>query len=126
MMRVRAGEVSQPLMSRSMKLVLAAHPVPVPPVNRSYDLVIENLSFRLLTAQEPCARRLLSPSAVHTLDILAGPFPPREVSHVPMFNEGVVLTPRFIDKMLTHDVAAQQGECAAIRRPTKLARYFSE
>lgn len=126
MMRVRAGEVSQPLMSRAMKLILNAHPVPVPLQNRSYDLVVENLPFRLLTAQEPCARRMLAPGAVHTFDILAGPFPPMEVSSVPMFNEGVVLTPRFIDKMLTHDVAARHGECASIRRPTKLARFFSE
>jgi CheY-like chemotaxis protein len=126
MMRVRAGEVVQPLMSRALRLSISGTEVPTPPVNRSYDLVIENLPFRLLTALEPCAKRMLAPDAVHTLDILAGPFPPREVSSIPIFNEGVVLTPRFIEKMMAHYVSAQQGECAAIRRPTTLARYFSE
>lgn len=126
MMRVRAGEVEQPLMSRALRLSIATPPVPTPPANRSYDLVIENLPFRLLTALEPCAKRMVAPGAVRTHDILAAPFPPKEVSSVPIFNEGVVLTPRFIEKMLSHDVAAQQGECAAIRRPTKLARYFNE
>jgi len=125
MMQVRAGEVMQPLMSRSLHLSISTPPVPTPPVNRSYDLVIENLPFRLLTALEPCARTMMAPGAVHSLDILAGPFPPKEISSVPIFNEGVVMTPRFIEKMLSHDVAAQQGECAAIRRPTRLARYFN-
>ncbi len=126
MMRARAGEVAQPLMSRSFRLITSGQMVPVPATSRSYDLVIENLSFRLLTAIEACPKRILAPSAVHALDILAAPFPPFEVSSVPMFNEGVVLTPRFIEKMLTHDVAARHGECAAIRRPTRLARFFGE
>jgi hypothetical protein len=125
MIRVRAGEVVQPLMSRALHRTISTAPVPVPEVNRSFDLVIENLPFRLMTAVEPCAKRMLTPEAVHTLDILAGPFPPREISTVPIFNEGVVMTPRFIEKMLTHDVALHQGECVAARRPTKLARYFN-
>ena len=125
MIRVRAGEVVQPLMSRALHRTLSAAPVPVPEINRSFDLVSENLPFRLMTAVEPCAKRMLTPEAVLTLDILAGPFPPREISNMPIFNEGVVMTPRFIEKMLTHDVALQQGECVAVRRPTKLARYFN-
>jgi phosphoserine phosphatase RsbU/P len=125
MLRVRAGEVVQPLMSRALRLSISTPSVPTPPVNRSYDLVIENLPFCLLTSLEPCARRMLAPGAVHTLDILARPFPAREISLVPIFNEGVVMTPRFIEKMLAHYVAAQQGECASIRRPTKLAQYFN-
>lgn len=126
MMKVRMGEVAHPLMSRAMKILIGSEPVPVPPVNRSYDLVIENLSFRLMTAQEPCVKRMLAPESVHALDILAGPFPPMSVTSVAMFNEGVVLTPRFIEKMRTHDIAARHGECAAVRRPTQIARYFSE
>ncbi|MFT3867359.1 MAG: response regulator transcription factor [Nibricoccus sp.] len=125
MMRVRAGEVAQPLMSRAIRLDVSSPPLPVPTTNRSYDLLIENLPFCLLTAMAPCERRLLAPGSVNALDILAGPFPPSSVSMIPMFNEGVVLTPRFIEKMLTHDVAARHGECAAIRRPTKLALHFS-
>jgi len=125
-MRMRVGEVAQPLMSRSTKLGVASQPVPIPPVNRSYDLLIENLPFRLLTVLEPCVERMLAPGAVFALDVLAGPFPPPSVSVVPMFHKGVVMTPRYIDKMLTHDVAARHGECAAVRRPTRLARYFSE
>jgi hypothetical protein len=125
MMKVRAGEVIQPLMSRANRLEIANPPLPVPAVNRSYDLLIENLPFCLLTAMEACERRLLAPGAVKPLDVLAGPFPPASVSMIPMFHEGVVLTPRFIDKMLTHDVAARHGECASVRRPTKLAQYFS-
>lgn len=125
MMRVRAGEVAQPLMSRAIRLDISSPPLPVPAENRSYDLVIENLPFCLLTSMEPCEKRLLAPGAVKALDILAAPFPPSSVSMIPMFNEGVVLTPRFIEKMLTHDIAARHGECAAIRRPTTLALHFS-
>lgn len=125
MLRVRAGEVVQPLMSRALRLSISTPPVPTPSVNRSYDLVIENLPFRLLTALEPCIKQMMTPGAVHALDYLAGPFPPKEMSSVPIFNEGVVMTPRFIEKLLSHDVAVQQGECVAIRRPTKLARYFN-
>jgi hypothetical protein len=125
MIRVRAGEVVQPLMSRALRRSISTAPVPVPETNRSFDLVIEDLPFRLLTVIEPCAKRMLSPEAVHVLDILASPFPPREISPTPIFNEGVVMTPRFLEKMLTHDVALQQGDCAAVRRPTKLARYFN-
>jgi len=125
MYKVRAGEVMQPLMSRALRRAISMNAVPVPEVNRSYDLVIESLPFRLMTVVEPCPKRLLAPDAVHTLDILAGPFPPREISSVPIFNAGVVMTPRFLQKMLSHDVAVQQGECASVRRPTKLARYFN-
>jgi DNA-binding response OmpR family regulator len=125
LMRVRAGEVVQPLMSRALRMSFSNTEMPTPTVNRSYDLVIENLSFRLMTSLEPCARRVLAPNAVRPLDILAGPFPPREISLIPIFNEGVVLTPRFIEKMLAHYVAAQQTECAAIHRPTNLAHYFN-
>ena len=125
MIRVRAGEVGQPLMSRASRRSISNPPVPVPEVNRSYDLVIDNLPFRLMTVIEPCVKRMLAPAAVHTIDILAGQFPPREVSSVPIFNEGVIMTPRFIEKMLSHDVAQQLGECVAVRRPSKLARYFN-
>ncbi|MBK9991205.1 MAG: response regulator transcription factor [Verrucomicrobia bacterium] len=125
MLRVRAGEVVQPLISRALRLSISTPPVPTPAVNRSYDLVIENLPFRLLTALEPCTKQMMTPGAVHALDYLAGPFPPKEMSSVPIFNEGVVMTPRFIEKLLSHDVAVQQGECVAVRRPTKLARYFN-
>jgi len=126
MMRVRAGEMEQPLISRAIRLANPGGQVPVPLPNRSYDLVIENLPFCLLTSKEECPKQMLAPGGVRMFDILAGPFPPQSVSLIPMFNAGVVLTPRFIDKMLTHDIAARHGECAAIRRPSKLARFFSE
>jgi CheY-like chemotaxis protein len=124
-LQVRAGEISQPLMSRAMRLPLTFAPVPIPSVIRSYDLVIENLGFRLMIAVERCAKRQLEPNEVHQLDILAEPFPPKEISSVPILNEGVVLTARFIEKMLANEVAVQQGQCAVVRRPTKLARYFN-
>ncbi|MFT3780837.1 MAG: response regulator transcription factor [Nibricoccus sp.] len=123
-LRVRVGEVVQPLMTQAMRYTVASQPIPLPEVARSYDLMIENLPFRAMMAIDNCPKRMVAPAAVHTLDILAGPFPPPEVSLVPMFNEGVVLTPRFIEKMLTHDVAAYHGECASIRRLTRVARYF--
>ena len=125
MIRLRAGDAVQPLMSRALRLSISTPAVPVPPEIRSYDLVVENLPFRLMIVVEPCGKSMLTPEAVHTLDILAGPFPPREISSVPIFNEGVVMTPRFIEKMLSHDVAQHQGECVAVRRPTKLTRYFN-
>jgi hypothetical protein len=125
MLKVRVGEVLQPLMSRAMRLSGVASNFPLPAEARSYDLVIENLPFRLMFTNESCVRRTVIPGAVHALDILAGQFPPREISSVPIFNEGVVMTNRFIEKMLTHDVALQQGECVSLRRPTKLARYFN-
>jgi CheY-like chemotaxis protein len=125
MIRARAGEPLQPLMSRALRRSISTAAVPVPPEIRSYDLVVENLPFRLMIVVEPCAKLMLTPEAVHTLDILAGPFPPREISSVPIFNEGVVMTPRFIEKLLSHDVALQQGDCVTVRRPTKLSRYFN-
>jgi sigma-B regulation protein RsbU (phosphoserine phosphatase) len=109
-----------------LRLSISTTAVPTPSVIRSYDLAIENQPFRLMTAVESCVKRMLAPEAVHTLDILAGPFPPKEISSVPIFNEGVVMTPRFLQKMLSHDVALQHGECAAVRRPTKLAKYFND
>jgi len=125
MIRARAGDAVQPLMSRALRLSISTPTVPVPSEIRSYDLVVESLPFRLMVATEPCGKRMLTPEAVHLLDILAGPFPPREISSVPIFNEGVVMTPRFIEKLLSHDVALHQGECVAVRRPTKLSRYFN-
>jgi len=125
MLTVRVGEVVHPLMTRGTRLWTLPAPVPLPYPLKSYDLLIENLPFRLSLSTEPCPKKLLSPEGVRVLDILAGPFPPREISPMPMFNAGVLMTPRFIEKMLTHDVAVQQGDCALIRRPTKFARYFN-
>lgn len=124
-LRPRAGDIVQPLMSRAARLQLSKLPVPLHSSDRSFDLIIENLPFKLILSKEACAKRLLSPPAVQALDVLAGPFPPREISSVPMFNEGVVMTPRFLDKMMTHDLALQQGECVSLRRPSRLARHFN-
>jgi hypothetical protein len=120
----RAGGVHQPLMSRALRPGNMLTPMTLPDMHRSYDLVIENQPCSFVIATEPCPRHQLTPEAVRELDVLAGPFPPLEHSEVPMFKEGVVLTPHFIDKMLTHDMAAKLGECVALRRPTRLARYF--
>ena len=77
-----------------------------------------------ITEDMKSAMRAGEKERLGTIRMLQAAIKQREVDERVTLDDALVLA--VIEKMLTHDVAARHGECAAIRRPTKLARYFSE
>ncbi|MGC4073116.1 MAG: response regulator [Nibricoccus sp.] len=121
----RSGGVQHPLMSRTVKVETSSLFPPLPSDSKSYDLVIEGEAVQLILAVHECPLLERSPSALRELDVLAEQFPAREVSEVPMFMSGVVLTPRFIEKLVYHVETSQLGELVRVRRPSEMAQFFN-
>ncbi len=121
----RGGGVFHPLMSRTVKVDSRNMIPPLPQDSRSYDLVIEGEDVQLILAQNDCPLLQLAPHSLRELDVLSQPFPSRAVSEVPMFMEGMVLTPRFIEKLVYHVETSQIDELVKVRRPPGLAQHFN-
>jgi sigma-B regulation protein RsbU (phosphoserine phosphatase) len=121
----RSGGVQHPLMSRTVKVETSSAFPPLPPESKSYDLVIEGEAVQLILAMHECPALELAPASLRELDVLAEQFPSRAVSEIPMFMNGVVLTPRFIEKLVYHVETSQVGELVRVRRPSGMAQYFN-
>ena len=121
----RSGGVQHPLMSRTVKVETSSAIPPLPPDSKSYDLVIEGEAVQLILAMHDCPARELAPASLRELDLLAEQYPSRAVSEIPIFMSGVVLTPRFIEKLVSHDESSRMGELVRVRRPSVMAQYFN-
>ena len=121
----RSGGVQHPLMSRTVKVETSSMFPLLPPDSRSYDLVIEGEAVQLIVAVHECPARELAPASLRELDVLADQFPSKAASGIPIFMSGVVLTPRFIEKLVSHDESSQLGELVRVRRPSVMAQYFN-
>jgi hypothetical protein len=121
----RGGGVHHPLMSRTVKVDTRNMFPALPADSRSYDLVIEGEDVQLILAQHDCPLLELKPPALRELDVLAQPFPSKALSEVPMFMEGMVLTPRFIEKLIYHVETSEIEEPVKVRRPSGMAQYFN-
>jgi len=119
------GGVQHPLMSRTVKVDTRNMFPALPPDSKSYDLVIEGEAAQLILSHHDCPVLELVPGALRELDVLAEPFPPKAVSEIPMFMEGMVLTPRFIEKLVFHVETSQVAEQVKVRRPSGMAQYFN-
>ncbi len=121
----RSGGVQHPLMSRTVKVETSSAFPPLPVDSKSYDLVIEGEAVQLILAMHECPSLELAPGSLRELDVLAEQFPSRAVSEIPMFMNGVVLTPRFIEKLVYHVETSQVGELVRVRRPSGMAQHFN-
>jgi DNA-binding response OmpR family regulator len=121
----RGGGVHHPLMSRTVKVDTRNMFPALPADSRSYDLVIEGEDVQLILAQHDCPLLELAPPSLRELDVLAQPFPSKALSEVPMFMEGMVLTPRFIEKLIYHVETSEIEEPVKVRRPSGMAQYFN-
>ncbi len=124
-MFVGAGaEVSQPLPPRA-RLVEAETSLPaLPSARQAFILQIEGVEARLLIVRQYCASRRRAVESLSEGDVLAEPFPRHESSEVPIFNAGVALTPRFLDKLNFHVEKIQVGTGVEVFRPSPLADFF--
>ena len=57
-------------------------------------------------------------------DILAESYPPPSRTEVPIFKEGVAMTPRFIEKLVDQMEVEPADWTLAIYRPSPLAKFF--
>ncbi len=121
----RGGEILHPLMPRSQGLGKWRALPPLSPDCKSYDCVADGQEFRLCIGTNAGAKLLLLPSQIEELDVLSEQFPSNSVSAVPLFNGGVVLTPRFIDRIAHHAEHTGNKQSVSVFRPSPLARYFS-
>lgn len=122
---IRGDIARQPMMSRTAKVDTFNPLPPFPPETKVYDLIVDGTSVRLLLVAQPCPVQALPATAVRELDLLAEPFPPKEISMVPMLPEGEVFTPRFIEKLVHHVETSQIDAPVKVHRPTPFTHYFS-
>lgn len=89
-----------------------------------HELIVESEPLRLALHAHRCPVRAIPPENARMFDILDAPFPLPEVSEVPIFNAGSVLTSRFVDKLAAF---ADEGDASGnihVRRPSPLSVFF--
>lgn len=124
-LQARGETVRTPFATRAQELGLWADPVPAPPEMDFYEIAIEGFPFVLGVAAVPDARLESNPANLEEFDLLAEPFPATDVSAVPLFNDGVILNGRYIDRIASHAEHIQYQKKIPVWRPTPLGRHFS-
>ena len=124
-LHARGAEVLLPLPARAQGLGLWRGMPPLPMENKSYDLTVDAQALRLNLSVNSGAKQSLMPDLLEELDVLADPYPKRDTSAVALFNEGVVLTPRFIDRIAYHAEHTRDLNLISVYRPSAVARFFS-
>jgi phosphoserine phosphatase RsbU/P len=125
-LQARGHIVIVPLMPRSQSLGIWRALPPLPPDCRSFTCMVDGQPITLFLGQSTGAKLSVLPSQLQELDVLSEPYPIRSASTVSLFNEGIVLTPRFIDRIAQHSEQTRYRESITVFRPTGLARYFTK
>ncbi len=121
---IRAGEIQIPLMSRAR--LTQPKSIPLPLECQSYNVKVDSANLRLTVAVQGQAKLRLIASELREADILAEQYPPKEFSEVPLFKAGTTLTPRFIERIAYQTESLEEGNLAAVFRPSRLARFFEQ
>ena len=123
-LRLRDESTCMPLLSRCIQTQLTGGNQPATSESRSYDITIEGKPFTLTVLCAPCERQLVDVSNVRELDVLAEPFPPKEISELPILKLGTVMNPRFVEKLHEQADLTKLDYQATVHRPSALSRYF--
>lgn len=124
-LKVRGSIAQTPLVARSLEIGAWTDPVPYPPEMDYYEIAIEGAPFVLGVSVQGGAKVQSNPANLEECDILAEPFPAPQEAAVPLFNDGVVLNPRYIDRIISHAEHIQSQRKVPVWRPTPLARHFA-
>lgn len=123
-LNTRQASAVQPLLSRTLNFSGRTGLPRLPLDTKVYDLVIEGQEVQLLVMLSDDAAIRVSPSSLREGDILAESYPPPSRTEVPIFKEGVAMTPRFIEKLVDQMEVEPADWTLAIYRPSPLAKFF--
>ena len=123
-LNARHASAVQPLLSRTLNFNGRSGLPALPLETKLYDLVIEGQEVQLLVMVSGGAYLQVPPSLLRESDILAEPYPPTSRTEVPIFKEGVAMTPRFIDKLVDQMEVEPPDWTLPIYRPSPLAKFF--
>ncbi len=118
-------EILTPILSRALRTGEAHHRVlPVPPERETRTYALPGFAVRLTIVRHPGCVDLKTAGELGDSDILAEPFPPPEVSDLPLLSQGVVLNDRFIEKLSVLAESELKTLLVPVFRMTPLAKYF--
>lgn len=123
-LNARQASAGQPLLSRTLNFSGRTGLPRLPLDTKVYDLVIEGQEVQLLVMLSDDAAIRVSPSSLREGDILAESYPPPSRTEVPIFKDGVAMTPRFIGKLVDQMEVEPADWTLAIYRPSPLAKFF--
>lgn len=121
----RGGDAITPILSRALRTGEAHHRImPVPPERETHTYALQGYAVRLTVVRRPDCIELKTAGQLSEADILAEPFPPPEVSDLPLLSQGVVLSDRFIEKLSSMAESELKTLLVPVIRASPLANYF--
>ncbi len=124
-LKLRCGETTQPLMTRSVILGIWHGMPSLPSDVKTYDLGIDGHEVSLCVMASNESHMEIAPEQLSEMDVLADQYPSRASCSVPLFREEVVLTQRFIDRIKFHSEHTRQGGGVSVYRPTPVSKYYT-
>lgn len=121
----RSGEAISPMLSRALRTGEAHHRVmPVPPERETQTYALQGYAVRLTVVRHPGCVEMKTAGQLRESDILAEPFPPPEVSDLPLLSGGVMLSERFIEKLASMAESELKTLLVPVFQASPLATYF--
>lgn len=121
----KGGEVLSPLLSKALRTGEAHHRVlPVPKDRETRTYAMPGCAVRLTIVRNTGCVELKTAGQLHDADILAEPFPPPEVSDIPLLSTGMVLNDRFIEKLSTMAGSELKTLLVPVLQLSPVASYF--
>jgi sigma-B regulation protein RsbU (phosphoserine phosphatase) len=124
-LQAKGAEVISPLLSRALRTGEAHHRlVPVPKDRETHTYAMSGCAIRLTITRRSGCIELKTAGQLHTADILAEPFPPPEVSDIPLLSQGMVLNDRFIEKLSVMAESELKTLLVPVLQLSPIAAYF--
>ena len=98
--------------------------MPVPHERETRTYALPGFALRVTLVRHPGCVEMKTAGQLGESDILAEPFPPPEVSDLPLLSQGVILSDRFIDKLSSLAESELKTLLVPVFQLTPLASYF--
>jgi CheY-like chemotaxis protein len=123
--QAKGVEIITPILSRALRTGEAHHRVlPVPAERETRTYALPGFAIRLTIVRHPGCVEMKTAGQLGEQDILAEPFPPPEVSDLPLLSQGVILSERFIEKLSALAESELKTLLVPVFQVTPLAAYF--
>lgn len=124
-LQAKNAEVLAPLLSKALRTGDAHHRVlPVPRDRETFTYAMAGCALRLTIVRRSGCVELKTAGQLHDADILAEPFPPPEVSDIPLLSTGMVLNDRFIEKLSVLAESELKTLLVPVLQLSPVAAYF--
>jgi sigma-B regulation protein RsbU (phosphoserine phosphatase) len=124
-LQAKGAEVLSPLLSRALRTGDAHHRVlPVPKERETFTYGMSGGALRLTIVRGHDCVESKTAGQLHDGDILAEPFPPPEVSDIPLLSQGMILNDRFIEKLSVMAESELKTLLVPVLQLPPVASYF--